>query len=89
MKSPQTKKKISKELNKLRSEVKIIDEELKETDFDEHENSANYTTDELTVARAINDMLYVLKFHQMLCENHNIILQNVIRVQNNIDGKMK
>jgi len=25
----------------------------------------------------------------MLCENHNIVLQNVIRQQNNFDGKMK
>jgi hypothetical protein len=74
MKSPATKKKISKELNKLRSEVKIIEEELKETEYDREENPSNYTTDELTVCRAISDMLYVLKFHQMLCENHNITL---------------
>ena len=61
-------------MRKNKSEIKILDDELKETEYDEHENPANYTTDELTVCRAINDMLYVLKFHQMLCENHNLTL---------------
>ena len=89
MKSPTTKEKILGELRKNKSEIVIIEDELKETEFNPHENPANYTTDELTVCRAINDMLYVLKFHQMLCENHNNVLQNVIRQQCNVDGKQK
>jgi hypothetical protein len=48
-----------------------------------------YTTDELTIARAISNYRKGLKLHQLFCENHNIVLQNTLRQQCNPDGKPK
>ena len=67
------------ELHKSELEVKMIEEDLKDTEYDKEENPANYTTDELTVARAINNMTLCMKLHQLFCENHNLNLQNTLR----------
>ena len=34
----------------------MIEEDLEDTEYDRDENPANYTTDELTVARAIKNL---------------------------------
>ena len=41
----------------------MIEEDLKDTEYDENENPASYTTDELTVARAIKDFFLCVKLH--------------------------
>jgi hypothetical protein len=52
----------------------MIEDDLKDTEWDMNENPASYTTDELTVARAIKDFFLCLKLHQLFCENHNLNL---------------
>jgi len=49
----------------------MLEEEIPETDYNCDENSANYSTNDLTVARAINDLILLMKLHQLFCENHN------------------
>ena len=56
MKSVQVKKAIITDLAKCHADVKMIEDDLIDTEYDRDENPANYTTDELTVARAIKDM---------------------------------
>lgn len=56
LKSLQTKKSIVSELAKCYAERKMIEEDLEDTEYDRDENPANYTTDELTVARAIKNL---------------------------------
>jgi hypothetical protein len=41
------------------------------TDVDENENPASYTTNDLTVFRALSNANVTLRFMQLLCENHN------------------
>ena len=67
----------------------MLEDDLKETEYDENENPASYTTDELTVARAIKDFFLCVKLHQLFCENHNNTMQNTIRQQLNEDRKPK
>jgi len=74
-----TSKAIEKDLAKLKAEINNIEEDLKSTEYDEDENPATYTTDELTVTRAIKCLNLCMKLHQNFCENHNITLQNTIR----------
>ena len=77
------------ERNKLIEQKRVTEEEFKATDMDENENPASYTTNELTVARSINNGKVILRFMQLLCENHNINLQNALRQQMNEDDKAK
>mmetsp|Transcript_11850 Transcript_11850/g.18267 ORF Transcript_11850/g.18267 Transcript_11850/m.18267 type:complete len:94 (+) Transcript_11850:1896-2177(+) len=65
------RKKNNDELKKMNLDLKLMQEDLKETEYDPDENPAMYTTDELTVARALNDCRLCLKLHQLFCENHN------------------
>ena len=53
MKSVQVK---TANLAKCHADVKMIEDDLIDTEYDRDENPASYTTDELTVARAIRDM---------------------------------
>ena len=77
------------ELNKLLTDKKFIEEELKDTEYDIDENPSTYVNNELTVARAINDITLLMKLHQLFCENHNLNCQNSLRQQLNEDGKVK
>lgn len=67
------------ELNKLKEQCRLNEEDIKSTDYDETENPAAYVTNELTVRRAITDGFSILRFMQLLCENHNPNLQNILR----------
>lgn len=67
----------------------MLEDDLKDTEFDEDENPAMYTTDQLTVARSLNDMYLCMKIMQLFCENHNPTLQDTLREQFNSDGKPK
>ena len=49
----------------------MLEEEIPETDYNSNENSANYKTNDLTVARAINNLTLLMKLLQLFCENHN------------------
>jgi len=78
-----------KELNKLRDSRKIIIEDIKATDSDDNENPAAYITNDLSVYRAIRNSISILKYLQLMCENHNFASQNMIREQCNEDGSVK
>ena len=80
---------LDKEILKLTTEIENIEEDIKDTEFDEDENPATYTTDELSITRAIKCLNLCMKLHQNLCENHNVTLQNTIRQQCNEDNKPK
>lgn len=67
----------------------MIEKTLKTTEYNRDENPATYTTDELTVARAINNAKLCMRLHQLFCENHNPTLQDALRVQTNKDGSAK
>jgi hypothetical protein len=56
MKSTANKKKAMLEFKKVETEKKFLEEDLKDTEYDADENPSTYTTDELTVARAINNL---------------------------------
>lgn len=82
-------KTIRKELNKLKDQKRVTEDDIKSTDQDDQENPAAYITNDLTVNRAIRNCVAVLKFLQLLCENHNHDLQDILREQINEDGKVK
>jgi hypothetical protein len=77
------------ELNKSIESKRLLEEELLTTDFDENENPASYTTNELTVKRSIENSKVILRFLQLLCENHNPSLQNILREQLTDEGRTK
>ena len=87
--TPKNKKQLKDELKKLLQEKQIMEDELKDTEYDRDENPAMYTTDQLTVARSLSDMFLCMKIMQLFCENHNPTLQNTLREQYNTDGKLK
>jgi hypothetical protein len=72
-------KQIRKELEKTIEQKRVIEEDIKATDCDDSENPAAYTTNDLTVKRALNNSKIILRFLQLLCENHNPNLQNALR----------
>ena len=51
------------EVEKCKLEINMLNEDLKETDRDESENPAMYTTDALTVNRAIKLFNICVKLH--------------------------
>lgn len=64
---------------KCKEQKRVLEEEIATTECNEDENPATYTTNKLTVKRAINNSQIVLRFMQLLCENHNLNLQNSLR----------
>ena len=53
---------LNKELNKCVESKRLLEEELITTDFDDNENPAAYTTNELTVRRSIDNSKIILRF---------------------------
>ena len=49
----------------------ILEDKIKKTTRNEEENPDFYTTNALTVKRAADLAYLILKFMQLLCENHN------------------
>ena len=74
MKTLKTNKALKDELKKLLAEKAIMEDDLKDTEYDKDENPAMYTTDQLTVARSLSDMYLCMKIMQLFCENHNPVL---------------
>jgi hypothetical protein len=77
------------EIKKAKETSKNYEEDIALLAVDENENPATYTTNKLTVTRAIDNTIIILKFLQLLCENHNNTLQNALRSQSNRNGKVK
>ena len=67
--------KVSKqELLKCKEQQRVLEEDIESTKLNENENPATYTTNKLTVRRACDNSSIILRFMQLLCENHNINL---------------
>ena len=66
---------------------KKLDEELiKDTEYIDDEERVGET---LTFSRAIDNLIVLLRFVQLLCENHNNDLQNILCCQVDKYGKKK
>ena len=72
------------EIKKLEQQLMIVQEEMKDA-----ESQYETADDEvLTPARALSYLQIILRFLQLLCENHNLKLQNMLREQINIDDNI-
>jgi hypothetical protein len=67
-------KAIRSELHKTKEQKKLVEEDIRASDMDESENPAAYTTNRLTVFRAITNCYVIIKFMQFLAEGHNLNL---------------
>ena len=74
------------EYQKLADQVKIDEELIKDTEYIEDEERIGET---LTFSRAIDNLQVLLRFTQLLCENHNHDLQYTLCYQKNQKGKFK
>ena len=63
-----------------------LEEEIKDTEYVQDESR---DAEELTVSRALENITVMLRFIQLLCENHNPILQRILSSQKSADGKPK
>jgi len=63
-----------------------LEEEIKDTEYVRDENR---DAEELTVSRALENLTVMLRFIQLLCENHNPVLQRILSTQKSSDGKAK
>lgn len=72
-------KAIRSELFKTKEQKKLVEEDIAASDEDKSENPAAYTTNRLTVHRAILNCYVIIKFMQFLCEGHNLNLQDALR----------
>jgi hypothetical protein len=43
----------------------------------------------MTLSRAIVNIIVIMRFLQLLCENHNFSMQKMLNVQTNIEGRPK
>jgi hypothetical protein len=74
------------ELGKLVEQRKGLDDEIKDT---EYINDELRDGEEMTLSRAIENCIALLRFLQLLCENHNPDMQNILNVQTNIENRPK
>lgn len=66
---------------------KKLDEELiKDTEYINDEERIGET---LTFSRAIDNLTVLLRFTQLLCENHNLDLQKILCTQTDENGNRK
>jgi len=68
------------EFKKMDEQKKVLEEEIKDTEYMEDEIVDG---EELTLSRAIDNFGVLLRFLQLLCENHNINLQRSLCQQMN------
>ena len=83
--------KIEYELNedvqkKYEEQRKVLEEDIKETEYIPDEDRVGET---LSISRAIDTINILLRFIQLLCENHNLALQQILNTQINEEGKNK
>ena len=64
----------------------MLQDDIKDTDYNPDEDRIG---EELSVSRAIDTITTILRFVQLLCENHNYELQMILNTQVNADGRQK
>lgn len=74
------------ERKKLIEQKAGLEEEIKDT---EYINDENRDAEELTFSRALENLITMLRFLQLLCENHNLFLQKLLCSQIAADGRQK
>lgn len=62
-------------IQKLRDSRRGLEEEIKDTEYIADENR---DAEELTLSRAIENLILMLRFMQLLAENHNLNLQRTL-----------
>ena len=71
---------------KIEEQKKGLEEEIKDTEYVQDENR---DAEELTLSRAIENLIIYLRFLQLLCENHNERLQKLLCNQTNEESRIK
>ena len=74
------------DLGKLEDQKTVILEDIVDTIYVPCEDRIG---EELTLSRAIDNISILLRFIQLLCENHNYELQMILNTQVNADGRQK
>jgi hypothetical protein len=74
------------DLLKLQEQRKALEDEIKDTEYNEYEVRDG---EEMTLSRSIESIIAIMRFLQLLCENHNIHLQKMLSCQTNIEGRPK
>lgn len=72
------------EVLKLQTQLSNIENERLELEASQESSDDNV----LTPTKALSYLQLILRFMQLLCENHNINLQNILREQVNVDGNV-
>jgi len=75
---------LDEEVKKQEEQEKLIEEEIRELDL----KQGSKDEDELTPHLALQNLKKLLRFIQLLCENHNPNLQNQLREQTNAEGNL-
>ena len=73
-------------IQKLRDQRRGLEEEIKDTEYIADENR---DAEELTLSRAIENLILMLRFIQLLAENHNLNLQKTLNDQKTPEDKTK
>lgn len=73
-------------IQKLRDQRRGLEEEIKDTEYIADENR---DAEELTLSRAIENLILMLRFIQLLAENHNLNLQRTLNDQKSPEDKTK
>lgn len=73
-------------IQKLRDQRRGLEEEIKDTEYIADENR---DAEELTLSRAIENLILMLRFIQLLAENHNLNLQKTLNDQKSPEEKTK
>ena len=71
---------------KFDAQKKVLEDDIVETTYIADEDRVGET---LSVSRAIDTFNILLRFIQLLCENHNLDLQQILNTQINEEGKNK
>jgi len=71
---------------KFDEQKKVLEDDIKETEYIPDEDRVGET---LSISRAIDTINILLRFIQLLCENHNLALQQILNTQINEEGKNK
>ena len=74
------------EYQKLLDQKKLDEEQIKDTEYIEDEDRLGETT---TFSRSLDNLKILLRFLQLLCENHNLYLQQVLCEQKDPGNIMK
>ena len=60
---------------KLEEQRRVLLDDIRDTEYHPDEDRVG---EELSVSRAIDTITILLRFIQLLCENHNLALQNIL-----------